>query len=968
MFIPVSLGQGTTSVDCTVDVTGVLIAQCAALYEGTSYAAGASIAVARNKTIRFTTDITAYAEISVTLAGKQFYWFVDVPKSLRYVVDQAFKRITGSTYGKLYHYPSGSSVPFADTGNITQSDVVVAVDFVKKDTWFFNSLGQVKKFTTAETPVGAVFAPRWAIADGVATTPFIVCDSKIYRLTKTFVLDQTFTIEAGCKAASGDVDGNLVLMYDTKLVIWNPSSAQVVDTISTGQGYGALQRVFVLHDNSYITAGNGGIKQTVKNGANWVTTTILAVNGQYLSFDLSATHLYVADGYNRCVRALRLSDWAVTTEVYDLVPRSVVVKDTTVYVGFFNSTTSFVYDSGLLNKQSLTTVKTYGAAYLNDYVVTDLYADANDVTLPEAAASPVVISTADYTVNTAIHYEWTCDFPRPEFVRVGTNGGTVKVNGSTFTSGYLWAGDVVSIDLPSTATYYNERWVSLVGRRSVSFGLRTEPRLFPDYVELPRILEAIPRQEYYFDYVISGITEGFSVAVASDANESEVAFSVNGSDYGFSGTIKTGDAISVRAIAKGLLTQRVAHYVRTVPAAKDVYSLIILPMTLNGVEIRRDKIDKQSQYSQVINPDLSKPQPLDPFAADRGLEISYTEHTTSPEMRPTFQAFREDMPTAKLQRHRGFTFKGDMPESTRISVTTTIQPGNDPVVLASHTWLTPASDAVKQRHRSVPMELLAQYGDRIVVGTSLGIPGVYQKAESPNTKWTPYHPPEWIRRDRWEWHFAYGLPAKTPYHAPHYVDWNVKRYIVRQTYQIDTEFEQRALSHVESADTETLLHQMNHVEPIFWSAEFRRVFNAHEIDTSWERAVPAVLEIDADYATNTINHSFVDAAYEKAPVAKLLAVIQQPTFVVHRRIEVDRAVPQFVTQSPDFVLPDIASGFGDQAQAEAYAATLEVVNAQFFAISGKWVFITPPTADSAACGIVVVPPDKQKRFGYIGGG
>ena len=739
MYIPVRLAQGATSATVLVNVTGTLVAQCQAVYEGTTYDPGVSIAVVKGKSIQFKTTVTAYAEISVVLDGKQFYWFVDLPKTLRYANDLAYKRITGSTYGKLNHYPGGASVAFADTGSFAASDAVAAVDFVKKDVWFFNAANQVKKLSVATAPIAVVFAPRWALTDGVTTVAYIIADTKIIRLTSSFAVDVSFDVEAGCKAASGDVNGNIVLAYDTKLVVWNPSTGLVIETVSVDQGFVALHNIFVLPDNSYVTAGDAGLKMSVKTNGVWTSTVLLPIPGRYQSLDMSSTHLYAADGFNRCVRAIALADWSYTTEYYDFVPRSVAVKDTKVTVGFYNSTTSYQYALDLTGKTALTTVKTFGAAYLTDYVVTDLYSDAVDTTVLEPDVAPLLVTPNDFPISADMHYEWTCPWVRPDFVRVGSSAGTVKVNGNSFTSGYLKKGDLVSIDLPATESYYNDRWVSLIGRQSVSFQFRSEPRLFPDLVTLPRVLNAIPRIAYDFSYVVTGITDDFSVNISAEANESEVSFSVNEGEYGFRGVIKTGDTVHVRAVIKNLLARQTPHVVTTDIGKKAVHTLTVLPMILNGVEIRRDSIDKVPRFAQRMP--SNKPTVL-PRGTPEIIAPPVSLHTTrAGEQGNTAASITLAPAGIEFQRQRGTESLHARRESMIVKVTSTLHNARTHERHVAHDEVQAAKTPEKDVTRLVEHQCSAPERDvtRLIAHTldkPERLTPVFLDAGMPTSEWT----------------------------------------------------------------------------------------------------------------------------------------------------------------------------------------------------------------------------------------
>lgn len=605
MFIPVSLAQGATFVDVVVSATGNLVAQCSVIYKTVTYAPGASIPVVYGDTVRLSTTVTAYAEISVVLAGKTYYWYVNVPKTLRYVDDLAYRRTAGTTYGKLYH-ADGSSLPYTETGTFTSADAVASVDFVKKEIWFFNSKGEVKKLSFSEDIVSVVFAPRWSLAEGVATTAYVVTTTKVYTLSPLFAILSSFTMpKSGAVYASGDVNGDIIIGYADSAVRYRPSNGDEVVTIINVPGKN-WSSIFVLADNTYVFGGDDGLSVGLPNTVTGFValTTVVPYKGLYIGHALGETQLFVVDAYNRCLISVDLTTRATKTVFFDSVPRSVTINGAVVTVGFTNSTTSLDYDLALTTATPRTTVKTFGAAFMTDYVVTDLYSNAADVTKAEPAAVEALVQTFDIPVGTAASREWTVDWARPEYVKLGVTTATVKVNGIPFTEGYLRIGDVVSIESAGSAAYYDDWQVSLIGRRPTTFQFRTEPKLFPDVVTVPGINDAFPRYEYLYDYTVSGLTEGFTVDVVMDDTEVDMTFDVNHTGtFATTGRIKNGDVVTVRAWLPKLLSKRTPHLAYTGADKKwNVFSWTVLTITPNGVTLRPETTDKLDRYAEYVSP------------------------------------------------------------------------------------------------------------------------------------------------------------------------------------------------------------------------------------------------------------------------------------------------------------------------------------------------------------------------------
>lgn len=999
MYIPVSLASGATTVDCTVPLSGDLVAACAVVYKGTTYNPGTTIPVKKDDVVRLSTTVTAYAEISVQLGGKQFYWFVDLPKTLRYISDLAYQRLTGTTYGNLTHYPSGNQVPYTETGNFTAGDAVASIDFVKKEVWFFNSAGNVRKIALTTDPVAVVFAPRWVLIEGVTTVAYIITKSQIIRLTQTFLVDVTFAITDGVVAASGDVDGNLVLAYTNSLTRWSPSTGTVLGTITNSE-LSALHGLYVLQDNSYITFGNGGIKRTALNGSNYVTSIVIALNGTYVGADSNKTDLYVVDGANRCVIKILLSDFTYSITYFDQVPRSVTVKDDKLYVGFFDSTTSYTMGLDFSNRTALTTTKTFGATYLADYVVTDLYTNAASVTTAEPAVTNELWQPANFAYNKAIHYEWTCTWPRAEYAKLATSpGAVVKLNGIAWTGGYLRFGDKLVIDLPATDSYYYDRWVTLVGRRPVSIMLRTEPKLFPEPKSLPQINNAVPKFEYLSPaYTITGITEGFSTHVTSNAGESEVSFSINGGDYVYEGDIKNGDVIVVRSWLKNLRPSRNTH--DTHAADNVVFSITLLPMVLNGVEIRREKTDLRNRYDGMI-----------------GNSQSISKQDTRTAQLHHSALIEQEWKAAELLRNTASLPNQTVPTALRITTGSLKRSGLGVPEGQVQTFTVAKSDWEYSAKRQLQGTLTSAAGPSPDFAQGGGVWIYMPKIEAVRNEQSHFFTME-VSFYKWEpnFYFVDAIPillGEAPIYAfdavwmpvlkNHVEKINIEfgRYIARHVEKQDAKYGMNTNAHYERLGAEYLGYTLRHIEYQDVTGAVRpsitrnygdvtlkgvRVWHIEPVDApGWDR--PAVhkfefvsanydwkkatgeQEIAATYYWNQVNKAkAVDAVYDwnhvnESPATAMVYERHHPT-----AIEVAQAVPMFAVASQDFMLPEDQSGFGSQAQAEAYADEVQARRTEFFQINGKWIFVAKPVAENAVCGIVVLPPEEQKWYGYVGGG
>ncbi|MNV13638.1 hypothetical protein D3C71_1042860 [compost metagenome] len=204
--------------------------------------------------------------------------------------------------------------------------------------------------------------------------------------------------------------------------------------------------------------------------------------------------------------------------------------------------------------------------------------------------------------------------------------------------------------------------------------------------------------------------------------------------------------------------------------------------------------------------------------------------------------------------------------------------------------------------------------------------------------------------------------------------------------EIDNQFDSRTAQHKEYIDSVYDSRTVRHIEYVDAVYDRRTLLNRHYIDGVFEdRHLHHTEEIDAsDWERRwSTNSPTVSAAYQQRSsgtavefdvTAELNHHNARSSFTmsVARRtgssIKVDKATPMFAVASQDFELPPEASGFGDLAQAQAYATAVEAERTEFFQIDGKWVFVANPLAEGAACGIIVKPPEQRKRYGYVGGG
>lgn len=973
MHIPVSLASGASFVDCVVDVSGTLVAACAVRYEGQDFAPGVEIPVERTKTVRLSTTIAGYAEISVVLAGKQHYWYVDLPKSLRYVDGLEYKNLTGSVYGSLRNTQAQTSRSFATTGTFTGGDVVAAIDFVKKDIWFFNANNEVKKLTTTTAPIAVIFVPRWSSVDGVSTTCFIVTASQLLKLDANFTITNTYEIEAGVVAASGDVAGNIVLAYANKMVRWRDNS--IVDTITAPELTG-IHSVMVMPDDSIITGVASGIALSRIDNAIWVTSVICALPGRYWAFDINTTYLYAADAGNRLVAKIALSDYAYTPVYFDKVPRDVVVNGDDVYVSFLNDATAKKFDKELTSSADVTGVKSFGAAFMGAYLVTDLYSDAADVTKAETPVAESVTLIDNMPREEVAEHQWVVNWVRPEFVRLGNTDVTVQVNGQVFTQGYLRNGDIITFSVPETSGWYYDRNVSLIGRRAVTFRFRTVPKLYPDLVTIPSVLEAFLKVEYFDSFVVTGMTYGFSSAVSSNAPE--LLFSVNGGEFGSIGTIKNDDVVEVVAKITSLASVRTDLDIVVDSGGEIASTWTVLPMTLNGVTKRDTREITRAQVVELF--EQSPVEALDAFqvALSPHVPVAYTDanwlrQTDRKTYSTQFGCTKHTQATVGIsdvaqwmQNAKEIAFLGEteaqLEQYAHVEVASGEYVPNAQQVTFAHSVefeFVPAQGVNSQSASYVFSVRASGYGvstayERSVFRT-FEIEAEYERAVDTARV---YIDTQWNRR----------LGAS--------------RYSVVQVYQkvapslrqiADMDFEVRVATTPLQTTAQPSLSWRYPVSE-FEAQSMRREHGTRVLqDTEFNIGTSQqAVEISASIMLRPpIEKYGVHSVYERRTIGERHEVSASFERRVPQVILIDMPVPEFVHSTRnDYTLAAEDSAFFDQqSEAEAYAASINLTQGVVYKqINGKWIFTLTPTANTAACPLGELPPAAMRRFGYVGGG
>lgn len=1037
MFIPVSLISGDTHVEVEIDVSGTLTAQCQVEYAGQFYAPNTPIAVLRTHKAKLYTTVVGYAEIRVTLAGKVHYWYVNKPQPLRYVTGTEYKTLRGSVPGRVLNVDTNIAYSYVQTPTFEPGDALASIDFYKKTVWFFNKLGHVKKLVLTTPIVEVVYLPRWSSVSGIATTCYVVTESQVHKLDSSYTIEESFDIETGVVAASGDVGGFIVLAYTDRLVRWRTTG---VDSQIYQQTLVGIHSLFVTPDNTYVVGCETGIVFVAAEDGVWFSDIVTSNKGLYWAFDISETHLYAVDAKNRCLVEIELGERTYSATYFPHVPRSVVVGDEGfLYVGFLDTAESLKVSLDLTTSTPITGLKAYGATYLDGYVVTDLYEDAAPVTVLEPELPQAVTVVSDIALDTPLTHQWTVNWERPEFVRLGATPIVVRVNGNVFTSGYLRAGDSVTFTVPANSKHYDVLEATFIGRRAETFNFRTVPKLLPDVVTIEPVLAAFLRVQYEDLFAISGLTYGFSIPIRTDSTLME--FSVNGGPYGTSGSVQNDDVVIVRAAVVSLLSTRASHTITT--NGELVSSWYVLPMLLDGVT----KYESATLYKErnhltgvvasteavIVQPKVSdaariesvnvfgvlgaNATPLTFGDINAHFEVSGPTRTYASATPDGMLAYGPSTEYAPLVQPDllGYTsVASDMPvNTTALPVTTASTQGNGAVLPSLTVLLSQASNFAVQEgdttHAQASTHGTLQHGSSVqlssacLLALSTTYGSTYCVIEQRANYTISLLPTSYMESSLYT--VVENAIEFTPLNALPALKVNTEADSIALYTVLTSESEAKSRNAGTAYSTLTVTDQRETSLPTYSSslahrnahatanavyADFDRIVRHSTVQTTSLAALnPGASQsfggasylrqersdstpTDASYGVIKVSGTYdidstVDRALGQTALTTEVTVKLRPS----GGILIDRPTVFAVHSSTsDVVLADQNSGFGDLAQAQAYAQQINVANvANYFQVQGKWLFTVAPDANTAACGIGDIPQTALARtFGYLGGG
>lgn len=986
MYIPFRISQGSTTVTFVITESGTLVTDCLVTYEGNQFSPNVPVPVTEGKSVTLNRNVTGYAEIPVVLNGTTHIWYVDVPKNSRYVEDMAFKRLSGTEYGSVLNVHTGDTTPFVVTPQFeSEGDVVTALDYSKNDVWFF-ATGGVKKVSFDSDIVAALFVPRWTQLSNFSTDCFVVCVDKVHVLDAELNVYESFDVEPGVLAASGDILSNLILVYQNSTVVWNRGTVETITSPILRDCHSA----FVAPDNTYVIGTENGIVISSVVEQQRITMYAAQRPGLYSNFDITTNYLFSVDMANRCLVSVTTGEKTYRARYFNNVPRDVVsVTPTRIYVSFFDSTDIMVFDERLNFIETIAGLKSHGATLANgSYYVTNMYANAQPVTLAEPVA-PYSSSLIDLvTVNEDFDYEFEVDWPRPAEVTFNDFNGVIRVNGNIFEGGFLRKGDVLSITVDPNPVYYSSNYLMFIGMQPITLEFKVEPKLYPDFVKIPDLLSAFPRVEYKELVTVEGITPGYSASISTTSTEVQFRFAGDYDELEDFNTpfvnsliVNNGDVLEFRASVVGLLSQRTPH--ETISNGKVVYAWTVLPMLLEGSTVRstaKIDIDKLAHLrKQNVHSLTNQPIPS-----------GYTSSLRTPNngaipVKIGYQdsALSEDMAEAVLYKsYQNFT---ELPgsEALILGLPTTVDGFNDSVGYTVH---LESLDSDFSQHVVPPK--FSEYELEVSVGKySVLMSSHDMEFFAPFETQFIFSELDYSRL-----YLNSGIHSELLYNLLEYgdvysIDADYRRYVVGNPDVQDLVYSNYTVLHKEeigavyntrklyayNVQSTSAILRIENVYSI-WTVEdyvrqelpFGRSSPVVDFDKlDWSTAPSLIMEFEV-LPTSRLPDQ--DMSYIRTLRGSLREVEQVYYNVSKTRFNKFSLEPVFVhSQHSGYELPIDASGFGTLTMAEDYADELSV-NGVFKELGGGWVFISIPNEESIVCDISEVPPSLLRRFGYLGGG
>jgi len=522
-------------------------------------------------------------------------------------------------------------------------------------------------------------------------------------------------------------------------------------------------------------------------------------------------------------------------------------------------------------------------------------------------------------------------------------------------------------------------------------------------------------------FEVTGMTWGFDVGIT--LNSVDVQFAVNDGEFGLTGRIKNGDIIHLVGSVKSLIAKRTAHQIVT-QYGDPVAEWTLLPMLLDGTTKRTQATVKKDKFAHLFEANSSSLSPqqtpvtypsitslsTDTYAAPAG-QTTFSTVNVNGECSPSLPCYAV-ADTRFAVQPSALSVTGKATFDTQSNAQTygfdsTVQLGAQRTSYALNTELKDGARLnVHIAEFQTGVDLRAQsnvdYFEAVVGSVSSNTTYLVSSVYARRVFDVYDTVMEYVHRP-----IGYVAYAELDYlaGASYTTSWSsssVENYTLSSVHFTTSVFNKKA-------SVEPSAQQMNHFRFVafhreqfvadvdtFWTypvsefsaaADQRIQKNRRPITTDaerrllpthWEfgsdpalRSLGVFVEISASYALRPSSDKY---AIHTAYVRKPSSVKHEVQAIVARRTSNSRTVdaPQrvFIHSSRNsYTLSDVTSGFGTLEQAQAYAESINVAaTATYLEKDGKWIFVTRPTAENAACAIVTNPPTLQRRYGYAGGG
>lgn len=651
MFIPVSIALGDVSVDCQLTASGTLIAECTVTYEGVVYPPLAEVEVRRGETITLTTSTSVEDDIAVVVENASYTWHIREARGTKYTEGFGHTSLTGTVKAPL-KFDDGAEVTLTlGDPNAGAGQIVVYMEHNTSSLIVLNtSTGKYKSVPLGDVPVGFVILPDDAMPVNMDTYIVAVTRSTIIGIDKDYNVFHTRPLThnlatshstnpcVGVFHLHGDSVGLVYAAYPEYFVEsiyftvssnigfgYRPTGAPL--QLPSGEMYAPIHTGIKFH-NSQIVSPTTITTWTLPEVTNDSRITLAATSKSLFAIDTATSMLHRVDRNPAGTGNTFTGEFAYLPEVPSSVLSVEEGGEEFVYIGYFDNRNVEKYNVNLELVETTTLGRTAHLAMIDGKLASTLvFADAPAVSqsiLPTAVYVPAVEQKLNKTVT--VSYVHKAD--RALFASNMDPSVTVTVNGTAFT-GVLPKDATIVFTLPASATYYEHRTFGLLGTATIIVNAYVEPKLFSDLVTLTRMYDANIRTDYFDEFEVIGMTEGFDVVISSSTQLMEI--SVNDAPFAPSSTMRLHDTVRLKWNMPRLGT---SHYTVNNEVVTEfgvtVSTWPILKMELDGVQlISPSNVERIKNFDYMeFDSSRESPAPVIGRGDKVGAPIFNLEYTT----------------------------------------------------------------------------------------------------------------------------------------------------------------------------------------------------------------------------------------------------------------------------------------------------------------------------------------------------